>query len=194
MSKASREKPTLPLPFLAAGSLVLPPAHSSTVPGVPWGWCGAVVRCRVRGAGGGRRAVPGAGSAGAAHGGHPGEGHGGDLAEGRLRLGTRSDGFLMPGECWPCERNYMRASLISPKSSPEASRHPPGPLPWYPQLRPALLHWQRPLVHPKPCPWLSQVASVCLSFPSWKMGAAAPTSLCSALPAPGWFYSTLGVP
>lgn len=41
--KATREKPTLPLPFPGvtpvpgSGTLVLPPAHSSTVPGVPWG-------------------------------------------------------------------------------------------------------------------------------------------------------------
>lgn len=41
-------------------------------------------------------------------------------------------------------------------------------------------------------PWPVQMLPLCLSFPTWKMGAAEPTPLGRALRAPGWFYSTLG--
>lgn len=88
----------------------------------------------------------------------PGESRGGEM---RARRG----GSLMPDECWPCERNYTGASLVSPKSSPEASGHGLGPLSQHPKLRPVPLHWQRSLGHTKPCPWLA-VAMANMNGPS----------------------------
>lgn len=77
----------------------------------------------------------------------------------------RHDGFLMPDECWPCKRSYTGASLISPKSSPEASGHRPGSLSVYPKFSPVPPHWPRSLVHTKPCPWLP-VAMASTNAPS----------------------------
>ena len=88
----------------------------------------------------------------------PGESRGGERR-------ARRDGFLMPDSCCLCERSYTAASLASPESSPETSRHRPPPLSQYPQQRPVPPHWQRSLVHTKPCPCLA-VAMASTNGPS----------------------------
>lgn len=95
---------------------------------------------------------------------------------------ARRDGFLVPDECRPSERSYHRSIPHLCQKLPRSIKAPTRPL--VPQLRLIPLPWQGSLVHTKPCSWLAQMAPPCLSFPTWKMGAAAPTPTlsCSAHP------------
>lgn len=93
----------------------------------------------------------------------------------------------MPDQCWPAEG--ITQGLCSSLPKPPLKHQGTGPLSQHPKLRSVPLHWQESLVPTKPCPWLAVTMALrCLSFPTWKVGAAAPTPLHSALQAAGWFY------
>lgn len=89
------------------------------------------------------------------------------------KIHTRHEGFLMPDECWPCRRNCSGPLLISAKPPCEASGHPPLVLAPQAQIStPAEVSTST-----KPCPCLDvTMALCCLSFSTWKMGAAAPAT------------------